>query len=64
MWKKHESYGRIVGTIIGLTALLTGVFLALSGSLLWGLPLAALGGYELLKVVIQEDYSITLSRYS
>ena len=61
---KHVTYGRIVGTIIGLTALLMGVYSALFGSLLWGLPLAAIGGYELLKVLVQQDYSITLSRYS
>jgi len=61
---KHVTYGRIVGTIIGLTALLMGVYSAIFGSLLWGLPLAALGGYELLKVLVQKDYSITLSRYS
>jgi len=61
---KHVTYGRIVGTIIGLTALLLGVQFVLSGSPLWGFPLAALGGYELLKVLVQQDYSITLSRYS
>ena len=40
---KHVAYGRIVGTIIGLTALLMGLYSAIFGSLLWGLPLAALG---------------------